>query len=82
MKRFLALFLSILLLTGCAAPAEQANSYRQISMDAAIGLRPAPDSMVLTKQEKELVSLYRSLPPEGRKDLNRLLLHLTKRPET
>ena len=54
----------------------------RISMDAAIGLRPAPDSMVLTKQEKELVSLYRSLPPEGRKDLNRLLLHLTKRPET
>ncbi len=53
----------------------------RISMDAVIGLRPAPDALVLTKQEKELISLYRDLPPEGRKDLNRLLLHVTGRPE-
>ena len=53
----------------------------RISMDAVIGLRPAPDALVLNKQEKELISLYRSLPSEGRKDLNRLLLHVTGRPE-
>lgn len=53
----------------------------RISMDAVIGLRPAPDAMVLTKQEKELVTFYRRLPPEGRKDLNRLLLHVTKHRE-
>jgi transcriptional regulator with XRE-family HTH domain len=49
----------------------------RISMDAAMGLRPAPDALVLTRQEKELISLYRSLSPEGRKDLNRFLLRVT-----
>ena len=50
----------------------------RISMDAVIGLRPPADALMLTKQEKELVTLYRSLTPEGRKDLNRLLSHVTK----
>ena len=47
MKRFLALFLSILLLTGCAAPVEQANSYRQISMDAAIDMMESEQDYIL-----------------------------------
>ena len=47
MQRFLALFLSILLLTGCAAPAEQAGSYRQISMDAAIGMMESEQDYIL-----------------------------------
>ena len=54
----------------------------RISLDAVIGLRQPPDTLVLTKQEKELISLYRGLPSAGKQDLNRLLLHLTRRPET
>ena len=36
MKKFIPLLFSLLLLAGCAAPAEQEVSYRQISMDEAI----------------------------------------------
>jgi len=36
MKKFIPLLFLLLLLTGCAAPAEQEVSYRQISMDEAI----------------------------------------------
>ena len=36
MNKFILLLLSLLLLTGCALPAEQEVSYRQISMDEAI----------------------------------------------
>ena len=36
MKRILALMLSVCLLAGCAAPAAQEGTYRQITMDEAI----------------------------------------------
>ena len=36
MKKLLPIFIAVLLLAGCAAPAEQEGSYRQISMDEAI----------------------------------------------
>ena len=36
MKKSMLFLLSLLLLAGCAAPAEQESSYRQISMDEAI----------------------------------------------
>ena len=36
MKRYISLLLSLLLLTGCAAPVEQETSYRQITMDEAV----------------------------------------------
>ena len=36
MKKFLSLLFSLLLLAGCATPAEQEVSYRQINMDEAI----------------------------------------------
>ncbi len=45
----------------------------RLSMDAVLGLRPIPDSLTLNKQEKELVSLYRCLSPEGQKSLTMLL---------
>jgi len=48
MKKFIPLFLSLLLLAGCAAPAEQEVSYRQISMDEAI---------TMMKEEKDYIIL-------------------------
>ena len=45
----------------------------RLSMDTVLGLRPAPDALVLTRSEKELVALYRKLPAEGRKGLTALL---------
>ena len=45
----------------------------RLSMDTVLGLRPAPDALVLTRSEKELVALYRNLPAEGRKGLTALL---------
>ena len=36
MKRFVPFLLSLLLLTGCVAPAESKDGYRQIGMDEAI----------------------------------------------
>ena len=38
MKKSMLFLLSLLLLAGCAAPAEQESSYRQISMDEAIAI--------------------------------------------
>ena len=38
MKRFIPFFLSILLLAGCAAPAESEAGYQQISMDEAAAM--------------------------------------------
>ena len=45
----------------------------RLSMDTVLGLRPAPDALILTRSEKELVALYRKLPAEGRKGLTALL---------
>ena len=45
----------------------------RLSMDVLLGLKPASDSLTLSRQEKELLRLYRGLPAEGQKDLNRLL---------
>ena len=36
MKKFLPFFLAVLLLAGCAAPAEREVSYRQITIDEAV----------------------------------------------
>ena len=36
MKKFLPFFLAVILLVGCAAPAEREVSYRQITMDEAV----------------------------------------------
>ena len=38
MKKFITLLLSVLFLAGCALPAEQEVSYRQINMDEAIAM--------------------------------------------
>ena len=48
MKKFIPLLLSLLLLAGCAVPAEQEVSYRQISMDEAI---------TMMKEEKDYIIL-------------------------
>ena len=38
MGKFISILLSLLLLAGCAAPAEQEANYRQIGMDEAIAM--------------------------------------------
>ena len=38
MKKLLPIFITALLLVGCAAPAEQEVSYRQITMDEAVAI--------------------------------------------
>ena len=38
MKKLLPIFIAALLLAGCAAPAEQEVSYRQITMDEAVAM--------------------------------------------
>ena len=38
MKKLLTIFIAALLLAGCAAPAEQEVSYRQITMDEAVAM--------------------------------------------
>lgn len=38
MKKFLLLLSALLLLSGCTAPEEEADSYRQINMDEAVSL--------------------------------------------
>ncbi len=48
MKRLLPIFIAILLLAGCAAPAEQEVSYRQITMDEAVAMM---------EEEKEYIIL-------------------------
>jgi len=47
----------------------------RLSMDTVLGLKPASDSMTMSRREKELIRLYRRLPAEGQQDLNRLLGH-------
>ena len=48
MKKFIPLLLSLLLLAGCALPAGQNDSYRQISMDEAI---------LMMKEERDYIIL-------------------------
>ena len=38
MKKLIPVFLSVLMLTGCAGAGNQPNSYRQISMDEAVAM--------------------------------------------
>ena len=38
MKKLLPIFIAVLLLVGCAAPAEQESGYRQITMDEAVAM--------------------------------------------
>ena len=38
MRKILPIFVAVLLLAGCAAPAEQGVSYRQITMDEAVAM--------------------------------------------
>ena len=38
MKKLLPVFIAVLLLVGCAAPAEQESGYRQITMDEAVAM--------------------------------------------
>lgn len=45
----------------------------RLSMDAVLGLRPLPDALILSKQEKTLIGQYRKLPAEGQKALSVLL---------
>ena len=68
--------------TGVAEPdlqtlATLCRLYR-LSMDAVLGLRPAPNSLALNRQEKELVGLYRNLSHEGQKALRVLLRSMEK----
>ena len=48
MKKLLSVFIAALVLTGCAAPAEQEISYRQITMDEAV---------VMMEEEKNYIIL-------------------------
>ena len=48
MKKFIPVLLSLLLLAGCAAPAEQKEPYRQITMDEAV---------VMMEEEKDYIIL-------------------------
>ena len=46
----------------------------RLSMDVVLGLKPTPDALTLSKQEKALIGQYRKLPAEGQKALS-VLLH-------
>ena len=46
MKKLLPVFLAVLLLAGCTAPAKE-NAYRQISMDEAVAMMDAETGYVL-----------------------------------
>ena len=48
----------------------------RLSLDVVLGLRPTPDGLTVTKQEKVLLARYRRLPPEGQKALSVLLRSL------
>ena len=54
-KRIMTILLSLLSLTGCAAPASQNNTYRQISMSEAI---------TMMKKEKDYIILDVRRPDE------------------
>ena len=47
MKKFITLLLSVLFLAGCALPAEQKVSYRQINMDEAITMMEEESSYII-----------------------------------
>ena len=47
MKKFITLLLSVLFLAGCALPAGQEVSYRQISMDEAITMMEEESSYII-----------------------------------
>jgi len=47
MKKFVPVFLSLLLLTSCAAPAESEASYWQISMDDAITMMEEESNYII-----------------------------------
>ncbi len=48
----------------------------RLSLDVVLGLKPTPDGLTVTKQEKVLLARYRRLPPEGQKALSVLLRSL------
>ena len=47
MKSLIPFFLSLLLLAGCAAPAESEASYRQIGMDEAIAMMEEENNYII-----------------------------------
>ena len=47
MKRILPFFIAVLLLMGCAAPAEQEISYRQITMDEAVAIMKEENNYII-----------------------------------
>ena len=47
MRKLILFFLSLLLLAGCAAPAESEASYRQVSMDEAIAMMEEKNDYII-----------------------------------
>ena len=47
MRKLIPFFLSLLLLAGCATPAEQESSYRQISTDEAIAMMEEENDYII-----------------------------------
>ena len=47
MKKLLPIFIAALLLVGCAAPAEQEVSYRQITMDEAVSMMKEENNYII-----------------------------------
>ena len=47
MKKLLPIFITALLLVGCAVPAEQEISYRQITMDEAVALMEEEEGYII-----------------------------------
>ena len=47
MKKLLSVFIAALVLTGCAAPAEQEISYRQITMDEAVAMMEEEEGYII-----------------------------------
>ena len=47
MRKLIPFFLSLLLLAGCAAPAESEASYRQIGMDEAIAMMEEENNYII-----------------------------------
>ncbi len=45
----------------------------RLSMDVVLGIKPPPDALMLSKQEKALIGQYRKLPSDGQKALSVLL---------
>ena len=47
MKKLLPIFITALILVGCAVPAEQEISYRQITMDAAVAMMEEEEGYII-----------------------------------